>query len=33
VVNVPQSAVAEDLDEVVTLMRGFKPDLRSTSDD
>jgi hypothetical protein len=33
VVNVPQSAVAEDLDEVVTLMRGFKPDLRSTGDD
>jgi hypothetical protein len=33
VVNVPQSAVAKDLDEVVTLMRGFKPDLRSTGDD
>jgi hypothetical protein len=33
VVNVPQTAVAEDLEDVVRRMRGFKSDLRSTVDD
>jgi hypothetical protein len=32
-VNVPQSAVAEDLEEVVRYMREFKTDLSSAEDD